>query len=69
LKKIYKDVNYELIYKILVLSLKISYEALYKNYQEIHSKCILEKQKKVFKKYLVKNKINNKKLNIYKSLF
>lgn len=47
------DIDYQGMYAIFVESLKKSYEQLYNHYNYIHSKCILEKQKKTFKKYLV----------------
>lgn len=48
-----KDIDYEGMYNLFVETLKKTYSKLYNHYNKMNSRCILDKQKKTFKKYLV----------------
>lgn len=49
-------IDYETMYNVLVESLKKTYAKLYNHFNKMNSRCILEKQKKTFKKYLVRGR-------------
>jgi len=46
-------IDYEGMYNMFVETLKKTYAKLFAHYNKMNSRCILEKQKKTFKKYLV----------------
>jgi hypothetical protein len=46
-------IDYDSMQRFFVESLKSHYETLYTHYNYIFGKCILDKQRKHFKKYLV----------------
>ncbi|EAR94467.2 serine esterase, putative (macronuclear) [Tetrahymena thermophila SB210] len=46
------NIDYEGMYNTFVESLKKTYSKLYNHYNKMNSRCILDKQKKTFKKYL-----------------
>ncbi|EGR33815.1 serine esterase, putative [Ichthyophthirius multifiliis] len=47
-----KEIDYEYVYSVFVDNLKKSYNKIYNHYNKISSRCILDWQKKKFKKYL-----------------